>query len=112
MVNNADTNYKWQYKAKTSYGVPGSLLLIFALKIGVMDPGLHPPLEARLDPVSAEPPVTCRIWLLRALEDLDDEGYIKLIGTPLDIQAEAEETAMINKIANHRDAKKSALSSA
>ncbi|KAL3496132.1 hypothetical protein BJX62DRAFT_232639 [Aspergillus germanicus] len=66
MVNNVDTNHMWQYKSKISYGVPESLILLLALKIGVMDPGLHAALEARLETVSADPPVTCPIWLLRA----------------------------------------------
>jgi hypothetical protein len=112
MVNNIDTNYQWQYRSKTSYGVPESLSLLVTLQIGVMDPGLHAPLETRLEAVSASPPVTCRIWLLRALADISGEGYIKLHGTPRDIEAEGQEAAIQNRIMGLRQARNSNLSSA
>lgn len=87
-VNNRDTSYQWQYQTKASTSVPSSKSLLVALKIAVMDPALHSPLAARLAAVPVIPPVTCRLWLKRALFDLDNEGYIKLTKEVDDIEIE------------------------
>lgn len=97
MVNNKDTGYKWQYQAKPSQNVPSSLTLLVGRKIAVMDPSLHGPLAERLAAVSTTPPVTCRLWLKRALSDLDDEGYIKLNKSVDWIEEEAFIDALENK---------------
>ncbi|CEL08672.1 hypothetical protein ASPCAL11817 [Aspergillus calidoustus] len=78
LINNKDTNYGWEYDSHWTDGVPKSKALLLAHKIAVMDPGLHKPMGALLEAVSADLPVTCRVWLKRALHDLDDAGFIAL----------------------------------
>ncbi|KAL2833846.1 hypothetical protein BDW59DRAFT_64592 [Aspergillus cavernicola] len=98
VVNNADTQHQWQYISRMMTGTPKDKTLLVALKIAMMDPVLHDALGARLDAVSITPaPVTCRIWLKRALEALDDEGYIQLIATVDDVELEAEMMAVENR---------------
>ncbi|RDW84101.1 uncharacterized protein DSM5745_04427 [Aspergillus mulundensis] len=112
LVNNIETNHKWEYRTRLSRGVPHSISLLVALKIAVMDPALHGALGDRLKAVSQTPPVTCRIWLKRALQDLDDEGYIKLKGGVDDIELEGESAAVENKHAKIRQVIASRLSAA
>jgi hypothetical protein len=63
-----------------------------------MDPGLHKPMGALLEAVSADLPVTCRVWLKRALHDLDGAGFIALTSPKAvgDIEREAERQAAHN----------------
>ncbi|KAL5336017.1 hypothetical protein BJX70DRAFT_401076 [Aspergillus crustosus] len=77
-VNNTDTNHEWKFISRESVGVPKSLTLLVASKIAVMETALHEPLDEKLAQVSTTEPITCRVWLKRALELLDDEGFIKL----------------------------------
>lgn len=76
--------------------------LLAALKIAVMDPILHDPLATRLPQVSQTPPVTCRVWLKRALEELDEEGYIELLGSVDRIEEQAADLAFKNKLLRRR----------
>ncbi|KAL4783790.1 hypothetical protein BJX76DRAFT_357692 [Aspergillus varians] len=110
LINNIATDGNWEYDTHLSYGVPKSKTLLVAEKIAVMDPVLHEPLGDRLATVSATPPVTCRIWLKRALHDLDDEGFIKLTGTVDAIEMDLETSATENKYRGIRTVEQSRLS--
>lgn len=100
LVNNADTGNTWKYLSRSTRGIPKALTLLVAMKIAVMDPALHGPLGARLEDVSTAPPVTCRVWLKRALRDLDDEGFIQLTGQVADVELELETAAVENRARN------------
>lgn len=102
LVNNADTGHKWKYLSRCSTGIPKALTLIVVMKIAAMDPALHGPLGVRLGAVSTAPPVTCRVWLKRALSDLDEEGFIQLTGSVADIELELETAAVENRARNIR----------
>ncbi|RAL11823.1 uncharacterized protein BO97DRAFT_86861 [Aspergillus homomorphus CBS 101889] len=99
-----------QHPATT--GVPKSITLIVGLKIAVMVPVLHQALSDRLEIVSQEPPVTCRIWLKRSLQDLDDEGYIKLTHSVDGVAQEADDAAVDNRARGIRSVGTSYLSKA
>lgn len=73
MINNKETGFKWQYQHKISEKVEKSFTLTVALKVAVMDPSLHQAIKERLRAVSTASPITCRLWLKRALTDLDNE---------------------------------------
>lgn len=103
-VNNRETGYRWQYQTKICTGVPSSTTLLVALRIAVMNPVLHGVLAERLAAVPVTPPVTCRLWLKRALFDLDDEGYIMLTREVGDIEMEGILHAEENKKVNQRTA--------
>ncbi|KAL3456711.1 hypothetical protein BJX64DRAFT_270156 [Aspergillus heterothallicus] len=102
LINNKDTGYKWKYDSHPTHNVPKSKALLVAHKIAVMDPALHAPLGEMLEAVSDAPPVTCRIWLLRALQELDDAGFIKLTAEPGDIERDAEGQAAENRLSDRR----------
>ncbi|KAL3479801.1 hypothetical protein BJX99DRAFT_61627 [Aspergillus californicus] len=109
LINNIDTDHVWKYVSRFMVGVPKTSTLLVALKIAVMDPVLHEPLDSRLAAVSQAPPVTCRTWLRRALEILDDEGFIKLTGCVEDLELEVESKAVGNRAMNCRTAEVSEL---
>ncbi|KAL4904119.1 hypothetical protein BDW74DRAFT_179213 [Aspergillus multicolor] len=96
MVNSIETNYQWRYRSYMSANVPKSKTLIVAVRITVMDPVLHGPLGDRLEAVSTEPPISRLVWLRRALKDLDDEGFIKLLAKMDEIELDAEMMAEDN----------------
>ncbi|KAK1144126.1 hypothetical protein N8T08_005788 [Aspergillus melleus] len=112
MVNNIETGYKWRYRTRISNNVPISKSLIVAVKIAVMDPALHGALAGRLKVVSEDPPISCLIWLRRALKDLDDEGFIKLFAKVEDIVMDAEIMAEKNLLRQQRTVEKSSHSAA
>lgn len=110
MVNNISTNYEWKYQTRQTPGVKGSRTLRSALKIGVVDPALHESMAQCLATVSTSPPITCRVWLERALYDLGEGGYVKLMA-PVDcIQDEAAELAMQNAVRGQKTVEASRLS--
>lgn len=102
LVNNADTGHTWKYLSRCTRGIPRTLTLLAAMKIAVIDPALHGPLGARLEDVSTAPPVTCRVWLKRALRDLDEEGFFQLTGKVEDIELEFAMAAVENRARNIR----------
>lgn len=67
-----------------------------------MDPILHGSLAERLADVPVTEPVTCRLWLKRALFALDDEGYTGLTKEVDDIEMEGTILAEENKRVNQR----------
>ncbi|KAL2846156.1 hypothetical protein BJY01DRAFT_247333 [Aspergillus pseudoustus] len=111
-VNNINTNHEWKFDSHLTTGIPNLKFLLVALKIAVMDRDLHEPLLTRLEAVSATPPISCRIWLMRSLEGLDNEGYIKLSATSKDVVGEGEMFAIENKLSKNQTTKQSSLSSA
>ncbi|KAJ5698656.1 hypothetical protein N7462_000661 [Penicillium macrosclerotiorum] len=78
MTNNVSTNGQWKYIAKQSVDVPYSKHLLVATKIGVIStsPQWAEAVKTCMDNVNQDPPVTCRIWVKRALQDLQQQGFI------------------------------------
>lgn len=82
---------------ETKHWCPNSKSLLLALKIAVTDPSMHDALAVRLEAVPVEPPVTCRLWLQKALYELDNEGYIKLTRQVGDTEGEAVALTELNQ---------------
>ncbi|KAE8151742.1 hypothetical protein BDV25DRAFT_138563 [Aspergillus avenaceus] len=97
MIWSIETGHKWQYQVKSIMGTPNSLNLLVALKIATMEPALHAALTDRLALIPHTAPITCRLWLKRALHDLDEEGYIQLTGKVDEIEQEALTEAAENQ---------------
>lgn len=82
--------------------------LIVAIKIGIIEPGLHQTLLDRLEQILIaystrfHESITCLVWLKEAIFSLDDEGYIQLTQTVDEIEAEARITAIHNKSMGQR----------
>ncbi|KAK2765105.1 hypothetical protein FQN54_008804 [Arachnomyces sp. PD_36] len=117
LINNEDTNHEWKYQTKPSVNVPSSLNLLVAVKIAVLEPGLHAPFGDRLAqiPIAPSPlygPITCRTWLKEALFHLDNEGYIKLIKSVDAVEDEALMEAANNQPRRRRTAIRSTGSAA
>jgi hypothetical protein len=89
-----------------------------ALKIGVLNPTFHQSLLDRLKEIPIaystrfHESITCRVWLKEALFALDDEGYINLTGSVNDIEREATNLAIQNKIQGKKTISRSAGSQA
>lgn len=79
-----------------------SMSLVAAVKIAVVDdPRMQKALNERISKVPLEytthfGTLTCRTWLLRAVHELDSEGYISLKpGTKIEqLEAEAKRKAL------------------
>lgn len=109
------TGDKWEYKTKPSINVPNSVNLLVGVKIAVLEPILHNALATRLAEIPVQDSsrygaITCRVWIKEALQELDDEGYIKLKAKVNDIEEEAVDEAADNKQRERRTAFKSQLS--
>ncbi|KAL4904117.1 hypothetical protein BDW74DRAFT_32198 [Aspergillus multicolor] len=111
LVNNADTNHEWEYvsRATPAGTIPKDITLLVALEIASMDPVLHNALDERLARVSIEGPVTRRVWMKRALRELDEEGFICLSGKVDEIELEAETYAVENVARGVRSVERSAF---
>lgn len=69
---------------KSNCDVTESRSLLFASKTAVMDPGFHEPMANILAavPVVSSPrygPLSCRVWVKKALDTLDEYWFIKLV---------------------------------
>lgn len=95
----------WVYENQTLDSVIYSEDIVAALKVAVIAPDMHEPLRDRLG-TGPEPEVkleatqrfgdlNSRTWLLRALQELDDEGYISIKQryTVEDLEEEAKQIA-------------------
>lgn len=102
MINGPTADDKWEYQCKVSDDVPYSKTLLVAVKIGVIEQVLHQPLANVLAEVPVDPPVTCRVWLHRALHTLDDMGFVKLIHPAQDIEDVAADSAFRNRTKGQR----------
>ncbi|KAJ5211548.1 uncharacterized protein N7498_003194 [Penicillium cinerascens] len=115
---NETNSTSWHFDSQPSENVIASQGLLVALKIGVLDPILHQSLRDRLQetPIAYSTrfheSITCRVWLKQALFALDDEGYIKLTHPVNDIEAEAIDFAIKNKINGQKTISQSAGSQA
>lgn len=107
MINSVRTGDKWEYQAKSSNTVPYSKMLLLALNIAVIEPELHDALAQRLPAVSSDGAITCRVWLRNALQELDDEGFIKLIASVDKVEEEAVIGARNNMLRKQRTAVRS-----
>lgn len=101
------TNF-WLYDQRNSLSVIYSDEIVTAVRVAVIHPDLHVPLRDRLSHVPLDDTqrfggLTCRTWLLRALDELDNEGYISISGgsTVEDIENEAKESAT-NSVATNQ----------
>ncbi|KAF7163166.1 hypothetical protein CNMCM5623_008236 [Aspergillus felis] len=103
LINETDSS-SWRFDPGPSKNMMNSQRLLVALKIGVLEPTLHQALLDRLWQIPIaystrfHESITCRVWLKEALFALDDEGYIKLTESVDDIETEAKNLAMRNKI--------------
>ncbi|PGH12873.1 hypothetical protein AJ79_03973 [Helicocarpus griseus UAMH5409] len=101
-VNPAD-HKTWTYDTSATENVNETYTIYVALQIGSMEPALHEALGDRLAEVDTRysnhfhTAMTCRVWALEALVDLDELGYIKLTRDTTDIEREAVSAAMVNK---------------
>ncbi|OAA57235.1 hypothetical protein ISF_07156 [Cordyceps fumosorosea ARSEF 2679] len=98
----------WRYEDVEVRNIIFSLSVTLALKIAIIPPDMDGPLRDRLARVPMGVadtkrwgPLTCRTWLLRALSELDDEGYISIkpSATVEEVEAEAFELARDNATA-------------
>ncbi|KAL1873745.1 hypothetical protein Plec18167_006263 [Paecilomyces lecythidis] len=117
VINGPHTGNKWEYQTKSSNRIPYSLNLLLAIKIAVIDPVLHDALAERLAQVPVRDsgrygPVSCRVWLKEALEELDNEGYIALKAPVSQIEEDAINDAEDNRARRRRTVIKSPLSRA
>lgn len=78
--------------------------MVLALQIGAMGPVLHTALGARLALVPLalysarfRKDLSSRVWVQGALFVLDDEGYLGLARSVVDIEQEARRLGMLNK---------------
>lgn len=92
----------WFFEQRTSETVIFSLSVVTAIKIAVMSPSMQEALRDRVAEVPLEDTqrfgtLTCRTWLLRAVDELDSEGYISLKhGSRVeDVEHEAKDAAAI-----------------
>jgi hypothetical protein len=103
LVDESDST-SWRFDPQPSQDAIDFQRLLVALKIGVLKPTLHQALLDRLWQIPIaystrfHESITCRVWLKEALFALDDEGHIKLTESVNDIEAEATNLAMRNKI--------------
>lgn len=75
--------YPWKYEARKIQNIIFSVSITVALKIAVVSGDMHEVLQDRLAQVAIEEnerfgALTCRTWLLEAVAELDDEGYISI----------------------------------
>lgn len=94
----------WQYKSEAVYDISSNTQVVLALQIGVVGPVLHAALGTRLALVPLtlystrfRESLCCRVWVQEALFALDDEGYLGLARSVVDIEQEARQLGMLNK---------------
>lgn len=73
----------WVYEDRTISNVVFSSPISVALKVAVVPPDMQDALRARIGAVAMEDtrrfgPLMCRVWVLQALAELEDEGYISI----------------------------------
>lgn len=115
----------WAYEGRSVKNVIFSIKITAALKIAIVPPDMHDAFSNRVAQMALEEterfkPLTCRTWLLQAVYELDNEGYIAVKpGTRVeDIEAEAKEIGEANatavqtgvKIGSREKVRKSAYS--
>ena len=72
--------------------------MLVAVKIGAIDEDLQESLIATLAEVSTDEPVTCRVWVRRALEEVHERGFVMLNGRISEAEAEAADLAFRNRM--------------
>ncbi|OQE47390.1 hypothetical protein PENCOP_c001G05767 [Penicillium coprophilum] len=104
----------WQYKTEVVYSIANDMRVVLALKIGVIGPVLHAALGTRLALVPLalysarfREGLCCRVWVQEALFALDDEGYISLVRSIVDIEQEARQLGVLNRSRGTRSAVRS-----
>lgn len=98
LINGPHTDHKWRYQSKPNTGVPYSAQMLVAVKIGVIDEDLHDSLLTALAEVSTDEPVTCRVWLRRALEEVNERGIVMFNGRISEMEGEAADFAFRNRM--------------
>ncbi|KAJ5385275.1 hypothetical protein N7517_003186 [Penicillium concentricum] len=103
-ITNETGPIAWQYKTEVVYSIASDMRVGLALKIGVIGPVMHTALRTRLALVPLalysgrfREGLCCRVWVKEALFALDDEGYIGLVQSVVDIEQEARQLGMLNK---------------
>lgn len=107
MINGPRTGGEWEYQSKTSNNVPYSKSLLVAVKIAVIEPSLQHALVDALAEVSVESPTNCRVWIQRALHDLNQLGFVSFHERIQEIEEEASDLAFKNKTRKEQSVEKS-----
>lgn len=94
----------WQYKSEPVFNISSNTRVVLALQIAVVGPVLHAALGTRLALVPLalystrfREGLCCRVWVQEALFALDDEGYLGLVRSVVDIEQETRQLGMLNK---------------
>jgi len=82
------------------------------LQVADIPAELHNGIGPLLEGIKIRSGMTCRTWLLEALQQLDSYGYIKLTGSVYDIEMEATDKAGENVMRRAYTVHKSRYSSA
>lgn len=100
---------RWEFEAVNTNEMPSLRQLLVGLKIGSVSPMMHRPLCNRLGVIPLDPfstrygePMNCRVWAKEALFALDDEGYVILATSVLDMDSEANHHALMAKNQHER----------
>ncbi|CAG8023499.1 unnamed protein product [Penicillium olsonii] len=104
----------WRFDPRPSENVIGSRRVLVALKIGALDSTMHQSLLHRLEQIPLaystrfNENITCRVWVKEALFALDNEGYIGITSSVDDLEFEARNLALANKVGRKRTIRPSA----
>lgn len=102
--NQRNSANKLTIQKRSCVHVASNTRVVLALQIGAMGPVLHTALGARLALVPLalysarfRKDLSSRVWVQGALFVLDDEGYLGLARSVVDIEQEARRLGMLNK---------------
>ncbi|KAF7874041.1 hypothetical protein EAF04_002713 [Stromatinia cepivora] len=107
---------KFKFQVRENYNINTSITFLGAVEIGVIDPVLWDSLGNVLSPPDEHPdgqmPIdestSCRTWVMRALQLLDDLGYIRLKSDVLEkVERQCREVAQQNLLGRDRTVQKS-----
>ena len=103
-ITNETGPVNWQYKTEAIHNIASDKQVVLALQIGVVGPVLHAALGSRLALVPLtlysarfREGLSCRVWVQEALFALEDEGYLNLTRSVVDLELEARQLGMLNK---------------
>ncbi|OAQ96044.1 hypothetical protein LLEC1_02747 [Akanthomyces lecanii] len=100
---------RWEYHCDEAADMAYSATAVSAVKIAEMVPEMHEALRrrigldgrpaAKLQDTEQFGPLTCRSWLLQALYELDNEGYVSVLPgcSATDVGKEASSLASTNQ---------------
>lgn len=107
LINSPTTGGRWEYQSKPNHHTPYSKTLLVAVQLAVIEADLHQPLADALAEVSTDPPISCRVWLHRALHEIHQRGFVQFNGSIQDIENEASDLAFRNKTHHEQSVERS-----